>query len=313
MTESPINLDVDALFISEIAPALAELEAERKSKVSRFWTFLTGGGIGGVILGALGQAVFHEEAFVVIFVILFVLSAILGYYPLTKVSKNAKEQILGKIAPALNLSFVSDIPYPDTFASFNRYGCLPGFDRSGFEDQWSGSHRGRNFLLYEAHLERESRDKEGKREWTTVFRGQLIRLELLRPLHSTTVLKRDAGIFNKFTSPGDGFKRIGFPVSTFEKAFEAWGTDQMEARYILDPVVMEKLIALETTLAGGKIRGIFEGEVAYLMVEGRDLFEIGNMFETLLDPTNTKKIAGEVESLRSIMDVLADRTPAIAS
>lgn len=313
MPTSPVSLDVDALFNTKIAPALAALEKERKAKVSRFWTFIVGGLVGGTVLGSLGQATFKEDAFVVIFVISMVLSGIIGYYPLTKVSKNAKEQILSIIAPALELTFKSDIPYPDTFASFNRYGCLPGYDRSGFEDEWSGTHRGRNFLIYEAHLERESRDKDGKREWTTVFRGQLIRLELLRPLHSTTVLKRDAGIFNKFTSPGDAFKRVGFPVSSFEKAFEAWGTDQMEARYILDPVVMEKLIALETTLAGGKIRGIFEGDVAYLLVEGRDLFEIGNMFKTLLDPTNTKKIASEVESLRSIMDVLADRTPGAVS
>lgn len=302
-------LDVDALFEREIAPALATLEAERKTKVSRFWSFLVGGVVGGAVLGAVGQSVFQEDAFVVIFVIAVVIAAIVGYYPLTKVSKNAKEQILGIIAPALDLSFTSDIPYPATFAEFNRYGCLPGHDRSGFEDQWSGSHRGRGFLLYEAHLESESRDKDGKTEWTTVFRGQLIRLELLRPLHSTTVLKRDAGIFNKFTSPGDGFKRVGFPVSTFEKAFEAWGTDQMEARYILDPIVMEKLIALETTLSGGKIRAIFENDAAYLMVEGRDLFEMDNMFKTLLNPANTQRIAGEVESLRSIMDVLADRTP----
>jgi len=39
-------------------------------------------------------------------------------------------------------------------------------------------------------------------------------------------------------------KRVGLVDPVFEKIFEAYGTDQVEARYLLTPTFMQRLVRL---------------------------------------------------------------------
>ena len=47
-----------------------------------------------------------------------------------------------------------------------------------------------------------------------------------------------------------GLRKVGLEDPHFEKIFEVFGDDQVEARAILTPVFMEELVALETAYAG---------------------------------------------------------------
>ena len=40
--------------------------------------------------------------------------------------------------------------------------------------------------------------------------------------------------------PGKEYSHVGLASPEFEKAFEAWSTDQVEARELLDPLVLER-------------------------------------------------------------------------
>jgi hypothetical protein len=88
----------------------------------------------------------------------------------------------------------------------------------------------------------------------------------------------------------------------FEKAFEVWSTDQVEARYLLHPVMMERLLGLESGLHGRRIRCAFEGGDILAAVEGGDLFEPGDMFKPLVDPSRARRIVDEIASVVRVMD-----------
>jgi hypothetical protein len=85
----------------------------------------------------------------------------------------------------------------------------------------------------------------------------------------------------------------------------------VESRFLVHPVFMEKLIALEQSFRGGKIRCAFQEGDLLVAVEGRDRFEIGNMFSTLIDKARVQRMAGDVTTVMSLIDtVLAGPPPA---
>jgi hypothetical protein len=126
-----------------------------------------------------------------------------------------------------------------------------------------------------------------------------------REFLGVTIVRRDLGVFNVFgggESNGHKLERVRLVDPSFEKAFEVWGTDQVEARYLLHPVMMERLIALESGLHGKRIRCAFEGGDLLAAVEGGDLFEPGDMFKPLVDPSRARRIVDEIASVVRVMD-----------
>jgi hypothetical protein len=178
---------------------------------------------------------------------------------------------------------------------------IPSCDRSTFEDWFSGTHDGASFDLYEAHLERESKDDKGRSSYSTVFRGQIIRLAFPRKFLGRTIVRRDAGILNAFGG-GEGLKRVGLEDPKFEKVFEVYGTDQVEARYLVHPVLMERLLDLEQSFKGEKIRCAFEWGEMLIAVEGGNLFEPGDLFKPLPDPARARRIVDEIGKVMNVMD-----------
>ena len=142
-----------------------------------------------------------------------------------------------------------------------------------------------------------------------MFRGQLIRMHFPREFLGVTIVRRDAGVFNVFGGgelDGRKLERVRLVASEFEKAFEVWGTDQVEARYLLHPVMMERLIELEKGLHGKRLRCGFENGDLLVAVEGGNLFEPGDLFKPLVDPARARRIINEIAGVVKVMDQVRD-------
>ena len=119
-----------------------------------------------------------------------------------------------------------------------------------------------------------------------------------------TVILRDAGIFNAFLKPAKDLKRVGLVDRRFEKTFEVFSSDQVEARYLLSPVFMERLLHLEELLRGKKARAAFAAGEILIAVEGGNLFEAGSMFKPLADPARARRVHDEIASVHGVIDAL---------
>ena len=62
----------------------------------------------------------------------------------------------------------------------------------------------------------------------------------------------------------------------FSKIFEAYGTDQVETRYLLTPTFMQRLVDLEQSVDGKKIRFAFTGGQLLIAVETENRYEAGS-------------------------------------
>jgi len=175
-------------------------------------------------------------------------------------------------------------------------------DRAHFEDFINGEIEAVGMQVCEAKLERKVKTDKGHR-WDTVFRGSLIALDFHRDFLGTTIVLRDVGFFN--AKKKSGMKRIGLGEPRFEKIFEAYGTDQVEGRYLLTPVFMEKLVALEHSVDGKKIRFAFSEGKLLIAVEHGNRFEINSLRQSMTDPARVQTVINEVEAILSIITAVA--------
>jgi hypothetical protein len=293
------------LYGERIEPLFRANEAARLAAVAKFQRWAVIGGALTLVAAALALVFASKPQLgLVIGLMGAVLTGILAYQPLAKASKELKRQYCSAIAEAMGAQFAVDGFQPPALERFKLLGLLPSYQRSSFEDLFSGAHKGASYELYEADL--QQRRSTGKStSYVTVFRGQLIRLRFPVPFLGVTIVRRDAGVLNAFGGgdiEGRKLERVRLVDPSFEKAFEVWGTDQVEARYLLHPVMMERLIALETALHGKRIRCAFEDGEMLIAVEGGNLFEPGDMFKPLVDPARARRVVDELASVVRVMD-----------
>ena len=224
-----------------------------------------------------------------------------AYQPLQAVETATKQQSLNAVARAIGCSYELGAFEPDAFKRFTDLQLLPGCDRSSFQDCFNGDFRGCGFTFYEGHLERRVQTKNGSR-WDTVFRGQMIRIAFPKKFQGITVVRRDAGLFNVLQRWTTSLQRVGLGDSRLEKAFEVYSNDQVEARYLIHPVFMERLLALETHFKGKRLRCAFESGDLLIAIEGGDKFEIGSMFKRLDDIERARAITNDVAEIMRVIE-----------
>ncbi len=226
------------------------------------------------------------------------------YAMMSKLKGETKQFLMDNICGFLGWKFkAKGVTLPD-LPLWKKNKLLPGWDRVNFEDQMSGKVDGAAFTFCEAHLEREHYDKNGNSTWSTVFRGILLEIDFHRKFLGRTVVLRDAGIFN-FRKKA-GMKKVGLASPKFEKIFEAYGTDQVEARYLLTPIFMQKLVDLESSVSGKKIRFGFLGNKLHIAVEAPNQFEAGSMFTPLTNTGRTEKILNEIGAVLDVITGVGD-------
>ena len=292
------------VFETQIRPALQEREADRIKAARRAVQCRWAAGAIAVI-AALAWFTFGHFWIAIAggFIAAMVVAA--GEYSLNKIAKEAKALIVVPISEKLGVSFTIA---PGTVTSIQKHrqlGVVPGWDRAKYEDLISGQRRGVDFELFEAHLEerRTTRDSRGntRTTWVTVFRGQCLRLDFHKNFYGRTLITRDAGLFNRFSAPRD-MQRAGLEDPVFERIFEVYTTDQVESRYLLTPDFMQRLVDLETTFKGGKLKACFDGGEMFITVQGGNLFEPGSMFQPLDSADRVRDLLNDFNAVFNIID-----------
>ncbi|RKQ71742.1 uncharacterized protein DUF3137 [Litorimonas taeanensis] len=222
-------------------------------------------------------------------------------YLTASVRSATKEKIVGAICGYVGWTFVSKVKIPPDLTIWSTLRLLPKVDsflsnrRASFEDHIFGAAHGTEFESIEFHIEERS-DKK----WRTLMRGQMMSLTFPQRFLGTTVVLRDKKIFQSKTIAN--MKRVGLVDPVFEDIFEAYGTDQVEARYLLTPTFMQRLVDLEKSVSGKNIRfGFCEGRLL-IIVETPNQFEAGSMFSTLLSTERTQKILDEIAAVFHLVD-----------
>lgn len=296
-----------AYFAKEIFPLLSAREADRKVSLKKAV-------IACSILALLGAIVViyilskPDPSRLVYYFGFVCLIAIGGVYKymMRDVQSFTKQKIVNGICNYVGWKFDSQPALP-TLSHWSSlllirkgYEGVEGYrsNKIKLEDEISGEAHGAIFNSIEVKLTRKS----GKNR-VTDFRGQLMSITFPRKFLGRTIVLRDKG-FLQGKKKGD-MKRVGLVDPVFEKIFEAYGTDQVEARYLLTPVFMQTLVDLERSIGGKNIRFGFDQNKLFIAVETPNQFEAGSMLEPLTDPARTQKILDEIGAVYDVVDVVS--------
>lgn len=292
--------DVDTLMAGGLQARLDALSAERaKAKEKVYWT-----GGGGVVAGLLvalilfllgAQQFAYFGGFIVIGGALAWANSIRQ-----KMVNSLKAEMNGALARAMQIDYSVAAFSGQEFDHACTYDLLPSYDDVYLQDQWHGSIEGTDFLLYEAKLT-ETRGSGKNRRTVTVFEGIVLRFQFARPFLATTLVRRDGFKFTLFGDTksygGQKLERIKMVDPRFEDAFDVYGTDQVEGRYLVHPAYCERLLDLEKEFEGEKLAALFLG--GNLIV----CLRTGNVFESAsLDHSKDRKLLGQtIGQFASIM------------
>jgi hypothetical protein len=286
-----------------IAPALAPLEETRRRAVKRHYR-LVGGGF-AVAAGILGVAALTSGVgwWASIGAGLAVLTFLgFGLISLDAMGKAVKRVLVPRVAAYAGLRYAARVPDASSIAAFRWLGLVPTFDRAACEDFIAGERAGCVFALYEAELKRRRKDSKGRVYYSTCFRGQLLRVGVPFQFLGATVVLRDVSL-----PPRKELKRARLVDPKFEDVFEVYTTDQVEARYLLPPDFMERLLAFEALLHGKQAQAGFAGGEMLISMRGGDLFESDSMFTPVADLARARRVLEEFELIHAIIDALMAR------
>lgn len=286
----------EALYDGQIRPALQQCEARR----GRAMAIFVGLSLAGAAVAALELAL---QLPVPLIIVTPIGGLILGWLPLGRLQTEAKQAVIAALCGPLGLSYQLNKFHAPGWELFLNLRLLPSPTSFTVQDLFSGQRGGSNFSLCETTITQGS----GKNRHE-VFSGQLMRIASPRPFAGTTVVLRDSGWLDRFHCP-DGMKKVGLEDPHFEKIFEVFGDDQVEARVLLTPLFMDQLLALEQAFAGKHIRcGFCDGDFL-VAVEGPNRFEIGGMFTSLVDRGRVDHIVGDLRVVIQLIDVFLQIRP----
>lgn len=214
-----------------------------------------------------------------------VLGVILGIPSFVKISskKNLTQSFKLNLITPLLAKLKPEIAYePNSFIledSFNSSNLFSRPDRYKGEDLFHGKHEKTSFSFSEIHAEKEHKSKNSK-SYTTIFRGVFMVADFNKHIKNETYV---------FTSGGkwfSKFKRVRLENPEFEDNFKVYSDNEIEARYILTPSLMEKIIGLEREF-NAQLYISFIGCNVYIALKNNE-----NFFE----PDMTKEVTSEMVS-----------------
>ncbi|RLA71385.1 MAG: Galanin [Epsilonproteobacteria bacterium] len=301
-------------YYNELFPELEKLEDERKALVSKITTY----GIGlAAITAGIDLSIFFKFGFNNFLVALPILAAILAGWVYKHMSKDYiksfKTEIIKRLIHAIseNLSYmqfqhISQYHYKRSNIFKDR------IDRYNGNDLVKGDFNDTLLQFSDLHSEYVTKDSKGNKHWHTTFKGLFITAEFNKHFDGKTIILPDqaeqmfGSLIGGWLQSNNFSQRelIKMDNPEFEKHFVVYGTDQIEARYLLTHSMMERLLNLHKRTKGNLYISFIGGQIYIAINNGHDHFE-PTVFKSLLkyklvmEYVNTLNLAiGIVEELK---------------
>jgi len=241
-------MSFDTFYRQEIVPELSRLEELRKAELKRV-RFMWSSAVISLVL-----------AFVLMtppLVLLFLVISLLLYFFFFGFNRKRvdfkteyKKVVVGKLAQFISpeLSFT-----PNLFITEARYNASRIFlsdpDIYNGEDLVSGNIGKTHIEFCELHTKDRTQDSKGRTTYTTIFKGVFFIADFNKNFIGQTYVLSDfserfMGTFGKWLQNANFMRPdvVHLENTEFEKYFAVYSSDQVEARYILSPSFMERLL-----------------------------------------------------------------------
>lgn len=225
-----------------------------------------------------------------------------------------KKKSKSKIMPLMLQYFESfHYQYKKTiFVDVAKTRLLDAYDMREGDDYFEGAYKNVPIKVSEEKFTQRKlvyRNNKPHYETVEVFHGILILLDMNKNFSGQTVVLQDKGFFNVFSKISHnlkGLSNVKLEDSVFEKEFEVFASDQIEARYLLTTAFMERMLKLRAAYHADKIEFSFFNNQLFIALEtNRDMFEATSLFKTCLNKKLVEEAYLQIVSIFAIIDILS--------
>jgi hypothetical protein len=224
--------------------------------------------------------------------------------PKRQYTKAYKKNILPKIAHAFGLIYDKKRKIERQIRTKSK--IFPQHDRYKPDDYFQGIYKGINVVFTEIKLEKKVRTNK-RTSYQTVFNGLVIMLEInqKRFLGQTIMMQNKSKIGEWFAQKTIGLDKANLVDPEFEKSFDTFTNDQVEARYLIDPIIIERLKAVHAEYEGKDLKVSFFDQTVMIMIESKhNHFEPSCLYTPATDPESLKTMHREVVEILGFIDRL---------
>lgn len=302
--------------MSELSTELAQFEQERqaiiqKAKKPRIAAVLIG-------LSALPVFLLLDNSF---WGFLCILAAVIvlaiGEYPKTVFAKKFKQKVIAKLVKHLHPDLDYDPAGGFHYSFLYDQGLINTKPNQGkSEDRIFGKIGATAIDLCEQKVERKTTTTDSKGKTQTrieqLFKGLVISADFHKSFAGETVILPDwaensgwSWLAKKFQSNSrDGNRIVALENPEFEKLFAVYSSDQVEARYLLSPAMMDRMVSLHNKLSSSascKIMIRFFNDKMIMAIDWSN-----NFFEYDFKKTAKEEVAETYEELELCTGIVED-------
>ena len=291
-------------YAKQIEPVLKEKERVRQKYVGQFWTLLL---FSAFLFPMLIIAAFYFNRYqdmdineglfgILFFILIFIIRG-----PFARYKKTVKNDVMNVF-----INFFEGFKYGGkgmNIDDLRQSRLVPDFDHAYPDDCFEGVYQGVRINVSEELLTNDVQTRQGTRE-VTVFRGIVVEMDMNKTFKGETIALVDSGIFNFFRK-FEGLENVKLEDVAFEKAFEIYSSDQVEARYLLTPALMERIFKLQKLFESKKISVGFKNQKITVAIDTQeDMFEPCSFFKTNVNKAKIDKVFEEFWTIFSMVHVL---------
>lgn len=295
----------DAYYADKILPLIIKNEKIRAKYVRNFWVLFT---FAILIYPLILWTIFHinwskESPAIGLTISISSLLMIVVSGPIYTYKKRAKTSGIMKEF----VSFFGTFEYeferilPDDLLNFSH--IFSRFDRNQGDDFFIGSYKDVGITIAEEKLQKKVYINK-RTKYVNVFKGICILLDMNKPFEGRTVVLKDAGMLNTFKHIS-GMQRVQLEDLLFEKIFEVFSDNQIEARYLLTTAFMERVLKLRDLFKGKTIQfSFFDNKLLIAISTAQDMFEPCAFFKNNLNKTQIDLVFEQFYQIFMIIDIL---------
>jgi hypothetical protein len=295
----------DEFYNSELKDMLDPLEQQRKkaARADIAGLILLGVSILFFIISSTG----NERSLAVIAFLSFIAAIIffiIGYNRRKKYVAAFKENIIRRV-----IHFIDPVLQYNPAGMINRndYDAsglfLQSPDRYNGDDYIEGKRDKTTFCFSELHTEKKV--SSGKNTtWVTIFKGLFFIGDFNKNFHGRTYVWSEKNpqlnFFTKlFSSFSYGIEKVNLESIDFENRFIVYSSDQVEARYILTPSFMERLVRLEQLMGRNVSFSFVKTNICVALPVRNKLFE-----PSFYKPNDYHRIADYYNTVHIVFDII---------
>lgn len=219
---------------------------------------------------------------------------------LLEINKKSFENKVKKEIMPVFCSFYEDLRWYKgsgckKLASIENSCLLPNYTRKKYDDIFSGSYKDVCFTIAEARYSGRLRDTE-----SPGFHGVILKFEMNKAFVGHTVVWPHVLLAE---SPAKHLKRTVLEDINFEKKYDVFCNDEIEARYLITPSFMERLTNMKTVFSACEVHCAFYHRSLYIALQtSKDLFSICDLAHPVNDFSQYDQMYNEIISIFELVD-----------